>query len=88
MTLDQRRKEWEKGLTVVGKVEGRIDDAPHSLVVMLRKDEDLYHVHRYFKVGTSWEISCDGNNMGTENAIRRFAISIVDIGEALKYTGV
>jgi len=64
MTLEEIRNSWERGLEtkcVLGsEKEGQL------LVVLQSKGVNEWHCHRYFTIGTSWEVSVDGQNITLE----------------------
>lgn len=76
MTLEEKRKEWEKDLSVVAErmdtFGGRIEVC---LVILKRKgsfrdNRQNYFCHRYFSLGDNWEVSVDASYVDEETAMR------------------
>ena len=84
MTLEEKRREWEKGLGVVAVKEesfqpvelialgpGQIE---RCLVILRRKPvrdgRQNYFCYRYFKVGENWEVSADASYVDAETAMK------------------
>jgi len=64
-SLDDVRHYWEKGFDFVAK-----NDVSESEVsVILRGPNDRYSLHRYFKVGTIWEVSIDYRDRSAHDMI-------------------
>ncbi len=68
MTLEEKRTEWEKGLTSILRVVNVYKD---TILIVLENiiyggEKKKYYLHRYFKCGDgNWEISVDydGDNL-------------------------
>ena len=54
--LDNIRTQWEKGLEVKA-VLGEKESG--TIRVVLQDINELFHLHRYFKIGDIWNISTD-----------------------------
>lgn len=65
-TLEQCRKQWEKGLHVAA--EHKRDE--WTFLVILRNAKNEYHCHRYFTVGGDWTVSVDACDVNAETAMK------------------
>ena len=62
MTLSEKREQWEKGLTVkTVLVRNDCDGNYKTIYVVLQDDRnwESYSLHRYFMIGSNWEVSAD-----------------------------
>lgn len=59
--LEQKRKEWESGLTPLLVVPVVVDGFAKVFVVLrYKKGADTHFcLHRYFKIGDKWDVSVD-----------------------------
>lgn len=62
MTLEEVRAQWEKGLESKCVID--LGDAAVVLVVLQKGER--YHCHRYFQVGSAWEVSVDQQGVDLE----------------------
>tara|TARA_Y100000310_G_C20456034_1_gene703099 strand:- start:122 stop:388 length:267 start_codon:yes stop_codon:yes gene_type:complete len=62
MTLRERRDQWEKGgEPVLTVAHGETNPEVFVIVEFPDRlgDHRNYDLHRYFKIGDNWEVSCD-----------------------------
>ncbi len=68
MTLEELRKEWEEGLTVICK----ITTESCVRVVLKHEEEDSYRIHRYFGLNllSGWAVSVDDTDLYADMVLR------------------
>ena len=64
MTLEERRAQWEAGLTVVATKTSSYRTTGRLYVLLLDEETGLYYLHRYFSLSLpdsdeNWECSLD-----------------------------
>lgn len=57
MTLNEVRKKWEKGLTLI--LEFSVDKTHYTVLRKLGTFDTIYIVNRYFQIGEGWHCSVD-----------------------------
>lgn len=64
-SLNDVRCYWEKGFDFVAKN----DISESEVSVILRGPNERYSLHRYFKIGSRWEVSVDYHNQSAHDMI-------------------
>jgi hypothetical protein len=68
MTLESVRQDWERKLEVL--LEVALTEHDYSTVyIVLKKSDDQYNMHRYFKLGDSWQVSVDRQGKSLEECL-------------------
>jgi len=78
MKLCERRNEWERNLFAVLVVTLERDGYP-TVYVVLKKSNEQYNMHRYFKVGDSWEISVDVLGKTLEECLTAVSVAFKEV---------
>lgn len=78
MKLCERRNEWERNLFAV-LVVTLAQDGYSAVYVVLKKGNQLYNMHRYFKVGDSWEVSVDVQGKTLEDCLTAVSVAFNEV---------